>query len=311
MQKESFVNYVSERLQDIIGCEVRIHKVPKNNGLVLTGVTIMREGRNAYPTIYLDNYYEDYQAGRDMESIVREIKRTDEKYQVAEDFDITCFTDFNKVKANLYYKIINYDSNINLLQDVPHKSILDFAKVYYVEIKNEVLGNGTILVTNHHIGNWGVTADDLDTIATRNTEIKLLPSVKEMSEVLNIKLTEMYEDMKEDGEIPEDATMPDLNHIKYPDMYVVSNKKGLYGASTLVYNNFLRIVTEVIRDDLVIFLSSIHEFIFMPASTVVRDYHELKEIVETINATVVDREECLSDNVYFYNRFTDELTIVD
>ena len=82
MQKESFVNYVSERLQDITGCEVRVHEVPKNNGLVLTGLTIVRENRNAYPTIYLDNYYEDYQAGRDMESIVREIKRTDENIKL-------------------------------------------------------------------------------------------------------------------------------------------------------------------------------------------------------------------------------------
>ena len=311
MQKEVFINFVSERLQDITGYEVRVHEVPKNNGLVLTGLTIVRENRNAYPTIYLDNYYEDYQAGRDMESIVREIKRTDEKYQVAEDFDITCFTDFNKVKANLYYKIINLEANSERLQNIPHKPILDFAKVYYVEIKNEILGNGTILIANEHMKQWGVTAEELDTIATANTEIKLHPSVREMSENINLKLSEMLGDMKEDGEVPEDATMPDLSHIQYPDMYVVSNQKGYYGATTLVYKGFLKVASEVVEDDLVIFPSSIHEFIFMPANTVERDYHELKEIVESINATALDKEEFLSNNVYFYNRFTDELTIID
>ena len=311
MQKEVFINFVSERLQDITGYEVRVHEVPKNNGLVLTGLTIVRENRNAYPTIYLDNYYEDYQAGRDMESIVREIKRTDEKYQVAEDFDITCFTDFNKVKANLYYKIINLEANSERLQNIPHKPILDFAKVYYVEIKNEIIGKGTILITNEHMKRWSVTMEDMDTIARRNTETKLLPSVKEMSEILNIKLYEMFKDMEENGEVPEDAKIPDLSHIRYPAMYVVSNKRGYYGAATLVYKGFLKVASEVVEDDLVIFPSSIHEFIFMPANTVERDYHELKEIVESINATALDKEEFLSNNVYFYNRFTDELTIID
>lgn len=311
MQKENFINFVSERLQDITGCEVKVNPVNKNNGVVLTGLVIMRGDRNIHPTIYLDSYYEDYQAGRNIESIVKEILRTEEKYQSEVDFDITCFTDFNRVKDNVYYKIINYESNSERLKDIPHKPILDVAKVYYFEIENEIIGNGTILITNEHMERWGVTMEALDTIARRNTEIKLLPSVKEMSEVLNIKLTEMYEDMKENGEVPEDATMPDLSNIRYPDMYVVSNKRGFYGAATLVYTNLLRIISETIEDDLVIFPSSIHECIIMPAHTVNRDYKELKEIVESINATVLSKEEFLSNNIYLYDRINDKLQIAE
>lgn len=311
MQKENFINFVSERLQDITGCEVKVNPVNKNNGVVLTGLVIMRGDRNIHPTIYLEDYFEDFQAGRNIESIVVEILRIEKKHQSEVDFDIDCFTDFNRVKDNLYYKIINYESNSERLKDIPHKVILDFAKVYYVEIINEIIGQGTILVTSEHMEKWEVTVEELDTIATRNTEIKLLPSVKEMSEVLNIKLTEMYEDMKEDGEIPEDATMPDLSNIRYPDMYVVSNKRGYYGAATLVYTNLLRIISETIDDDLVIFPSSIHEFIFMPASIVERDYKELKEIVETVNLTALHQEEFLSNNVYYYDRQNAKLTIYE
>ena len=207
------------------------------------------------------------------------------------------------------YKIINYESNSERLKDIPHKPILDVAKVYYVEIENEIIGNGTILITNEHMERWGVTVEELDTIARRNTETKLLPSVKEMSEILNIKLSEMFKDMEENGEVPEDATMPDLSNIRYPAMYVVSNKRGFYGAATLVYTNLLKIISETIEEDLVIFPSSIHEFIFMPAHTVNRDYKELKEIVESINATVLSREEFLSNNVYLYDRINDKLQI--
>lgn len=299
MQKEQFINFLSERLQDITGYEVRVHEVPKNNGLVLTGLTIVRENRNAYPTIYLDNYYEDYQAGRDMESIVREIKRTDEKYQVADDFDVTCFTDFNKVKANLYYKIINFEANSERLQNIPHKPILDFAKVYYVEIKNEVLGNGTILIANEHMKQWGVTAEELDTIATANTEIKLQPSVRELREILK--------EMKGCIEIPESIEVTGFCF----NMYVVSNQKQFYGASTLIYGNLLKVIAENVKDDLIIFPSSVYEFIFVPACFVEQDYEELKEMVESINVTVLSKEEFLSNNVYFFDRHKNELMIYD
>ena len=87
--------------------------------------------------------------------------------------------------------------------------------------------------------------------------------------------------------------------------------RGLYGAATLVYTNLLKIISETIEDDLVIFPSSIHEFIFMPAHTVNRDYKELKEIVESINATVLSKEEFLSNNIYLYDRINDKLQIAE
>ena len=76
-------------------------------------------------------------------------------------------------------------------------------------------------------------------------------------------------------------------------------------------NNLLKIIAEEVEDDLVIFPSSIYEFIFMPASLIERDYHELKEMVETINQNEMSREEVLSNNVYFYNRKTAKLTIAE
>ena len=57
MQKENFFNFVSERLQDITGCEVKVNPVNKNNGVVLTGLVIMRGDRNIHPTIYFGRLF--------------------------------------------------------------------------------------------------------------------------------------------------------------------------------------------------------------------------------------------------------------
>ena len=303
MTKELFTNQLKERLEEITGCEVKIQPTVKNNGVKLTALIIMRKERNLQPTIYMESFYDAYNFGEPIEDIVDRILQLEKEHQLSCEFDVADFSDFNKIKTKLYYRIINYDANSERLKDIPHKKILDLAKVYYVEVENSEFGTGTILVTNNFIIKWNITPDEIDIVATRNTETKLEPSIKEMSEVIKDKMFEMLED--------DEQEMPELDKIDYPCMYVASNKNGSFGASTLIYNNLLKIVAGIVEDDLIIFPSSIYEFIFMPAGTVERDYKELKEIVETVNLTSVEKEEFLSNNVYFYDRQQDELRIVD
>lgn len=284
MQKEVFTNFVSERLQDITGCEVRVHEVSKNNGVMLTGLTIIRGNRNTYPTIYLDNYYEDYQAGRSIDCIIETILELEEEHGIADDFDVTCFTDFNKVKANLYYKIINLEANSERLQNIPHKSILDFAKVYYVALNDERYGEGTVLINNEHLELWGVTADEVGKIARINTETKIQPTIVELKEIVKEKLAYVYEELKKDGEIPEYLQVPALDNIGDCPMYVASNQQNYYGASVMLYAGFLKVVGDVMEDDLIIFPSSVHEIIFMKYKDVGYQFEgDLKDIVESVN----------------------------
>lgn len=303
MQKEQFINLVSERLQTITGCEIKVNQVAKNNGVVLNALVIMREGKNTFPTIYLEQFYDDYNFGEPIEEIVDRILQLEEEHQISSEFDVSNFLDFYKIKSNLYYRIINYDSNSERLKNIPYKKILDLAKVYYIEVENQEIGTGTILVTNNFLVQWNVSPDEIDIVATRNTETKLQPSVREMSDFLNESIYSMSE-----GERQE---IPELKQIDYPCMYIVRNKKGCFGASTLLYNNLLKIIAEEVEDDLVIFPSSIYEFLFIPASLVERDYHELKEMVKSINDTSLSREEFLSNNVYFYDRTKDKLQIAE
>lgn len=311
MDKEMFIQHLKKQLQERIGCEIRQETVTKNNGVKRTAFIIMREDKNVHPSIYIDNFYDLFLNGENYENIINKIMEFEQKEQLNTDFNVNDFMDYEKVKENLYYRIINYHENITMLKSMPYKKYLDLAKVYYVMVETPEIGKGTILINKEHAKIWGVTEDEIDRVARMNTETKIQPTVKNIKEIVIKHLMELFEQAVADGEIPADLKISNINKYMrdYP-MYVVTNEQNYYGASVLMYTGFLKAVSEVIRDDLIIFPSSVHEFIFMKSEVAFqKDYETLKEMVENVNAEVVEPEEYLSDNVYFYDRNKNELRI--
>lgn len=312
MQKEQFVELVTLKLGEITGCEISVSPAIKNNGVELTALVIKREKIYIHPTIYLEPFYERYEEGEDFDIIINEMLEFEEKTKLNFDFDVSVFGYFEKIKDNIYYRVVNYRENIKMLENVPYRKLLDLVKVYHVVMNDERLGKGSILINNEHLKMWGVTDDEVEKIAILNTEMKMQPIVKNTSEFVKKHLMILFEELKKDGEIPEDAEMPDLSHIREYPMYVVSNRQGYFGASVMFYTGFLKVISDVIKDDLVIFPSSVHEFIFMSAEDAILNSDiNLKEIVENVNNEVVYIEEFLSNNVYYYDRQNTKLTIYE
>lgn len=92
---EAFAGTVKTAMEAHYGevYRVTVQDVNKNNGLVLTGITILEKGSNIAPTIYLNQLFEQYKEGRTMESVCREIIRVYEEHKVHSDFDVTYVTD--------------------------------------------------------------------------------------------------------------------------------------------------------------------------------------------------------------------------
>ena len=75
MDYEGFKTEITTKICGRVGegpC-VRVHRVRKNNGVMLDGLTIMREGDNISPTIYLEPFYDRYQNGADLDSLTDDI----------------------------------------------------------------------------------------------------------------------------------------------------------------------------------------------------------------------------------------------
>lgn len=93
--------------------------------------------------------------------------------------------------------------------------------------------------------------------------------------------------------------------IATDNAYVLTTASGTYGASVLAYEyrcgSILDRVAEVIGEDYYVIPSSIHELILMPVSSCSHSTHKLQEMIRTINKTVVQQDDVLSNYLYRYN----------
>lgn len=298
MNYETFKNAIAASVQEYFGenAAITLHPVIKNNNVVLDGLTIQEKSVNISPTIYLNYYFEDYQNGKSLTHIRDEILQTYKNSRSSENMDLSFFTDYQKVKYRIVYKLIHYEKNKQLLKDVPHFPYLDFAIVFCCLILNGPGGNATILIHNHHLDYWNTTAEALFSLAQKNTPTLLPAEVKSMEDVLKTFCTELpiFTDV-------------DTETLSMCPMYVLTNTVKLFGASCILYPEVLSDFAEKIQSDLYIIPSSIHEVLLIPADRE-NSIHHLNSMIRDVNSSQVQDEEILSSHVYFYSR-TDGLLI--
>ena len=272
---------------------VRINKVMKNNGVVLSGITLIHEDSKISPTIYLNNYYEAYEKGQTtLKTIVKEVVDTYDRNKVSRSVNISAFMDYEKIKGRIIYKLINTERNRELLSDVPSIAFHDLSIVFQCLVSEEKFGNATIMIHNAHLKIWNITVQELYEAACVNTPKLQKYDIKNMRDIINemisddMQYDELYCDDNADEQLP---------------MYVLSNQTRVQGASCMLYPDILKDFSTALNRDIFILPSSIHELILLP---VMGDENcdELKSMVVDINETQVEREEVLSDSVYYYDR---------
>lgn len=265
-----------------------IQEITKNNNTHLDGLTITKENLNISPTIYLNDYFSKYQNGASMEEICDAILVIYQNNQPKKNIDISFFTDYEKVKNRIVFKLINYEKNKPLLEKVPHFRYLDLAIVFHCLIDSTENGSATILIYTHHLAYWGITKDNLYELALFNTP-KLLPyDLRDMSDVIKELLGS-------------DSTFTAAETACPYPMYVLTNTHKLHGSTCLLYQNLLSKFARKLDMDFFVLPSSIHEVLLIPAYNRF-SADELNAMVQEVNATQLSAEEILSDHVYYFSR---------
>ncbi len=330
---KEFILLMTESVKETVGegHSVEVNHVIKNNSIELDGLTILKSGERITPNIYLNPYYERYLTGVSIKELADEIiqiyNRADKEEK--DPFPI-CF-EFNEMKSCIIYRLVNYDKNRKLLQEVPHVYFMDLAITFHCLVKNNSQGIGTIRITNEHIKNWNIGIEDLKEIARINTPAIFPAVIQNMNDViLNILKNEMHvlptnddssscsascgafsQSTDQSGLSDEELfeAMPEgAGRYKTKSMYVISNNKGINGASCLLYPDVIKNLAEELKSDLYLLPSSIHEIIAVNAEDSM-DKDTLREMVFDVNRTQVPEEDVLSDSVYFYSREHNTLTI--
>ncbi len=304
MKKSDFMDEILQQTKDEFEgeAEVKLHTITKNNGVVLTGITISQKEVNISPTIYLDAFYEDYQNGRSMEDMQKEIKEIYEQSKLQESVDMDFFTKWEQAKDRIVFKLVNYNKNRKLLSHIPHRRVLDLAVVYYYLVDKKEFANATILIDNKHIETWKATEAELYELAKRNTS-KLLKA--NLWSMLNILQEFGLEEWPENDDLQEEDSKILKMHGKkdVSGMYVLSNETRMFGAVVMLYPGVLKRCAEILECDYFILPSSVHEVILVPDEGIVEE-KKLKCMVKDVNETQLEAQEVLSDAVYYFSAKT-------
>ena len=183
-----------------------------------------------------------------------------------------------KILGTVAYRMMNKAAGAELLDQMPHVCIMDLAAVYYCILSQEEDCHTGAFITWECCRHYGIQKEELDAAAGRNTKAAGFYS-RRLSSVLGIR---------------EDC---------FPEfMYFLTNRERRYGASVILYPDYLGKLAGEMGTDLYILPSSIHEVIAVTVSGM--DPSALQDIVKEVNGTkgIIRPDEVLSNNVYRYRR---------
>lgn len=296
---ENLRNLVERRAENKYGrtCCVKLNDVNKNNGIKLKGIMIREDNCNVSPTIYLNELFEAYEDNKmTLDEIADNVIAKYEVNKITSSIDMRFFTIFDRVKDRIIFQLINYEKNKDMLENIPHIQYLDLAIVFRVLVSEEPFSNATVLIHNEHMQLWKMTAGypitikELYELALKNTPVHQPYEIKNMVDIIK----EMNIAVGQDESI---------------NMYVLTNKDRVQGASSLLYPDILADFGKAVQKDFYVLPSSIHECILLPAQGD-EDADFLRSMVMEVNETQVDEEEKLSDSVYYFSRESGKLSII-
>lgn len=290
--KKVLMDYIRGSFESDVSIEV--HKVLKNNSLELDGMVIMKEESNISPDFYLNIYYEDYLKGKSIEEIADTIIEKHEEMQIEnfEQFSMSIDSCIDKIVCRL----VSYNKNRKLLEDTPHIQFLDMAIIFYCLVLEDENGIGSIRITNTLLNSWGLTTKILYKIAIDNT-VKLFPKV--LCPLKYMLRSIIFKNGGSEINVP-DYTYQD-NIVSGEDApYILTNSKGVNGASVMLYPDCLKEIGDLTGNDLYILPSSIHEVLIVPDDGAINP-KELESMVNEVNRNCVIHEEILSNNVYHFS----------
>lgn len=303
---EEFRKEIIKELEKKLGKEYQIfpHDKTKNNGIIRHGICIHRENEDVSPIAYLEEYILLYVAGEiNLEEIADQLIEdccgADIPRNIADSLK-----DFGMMKDKVRIKVINHDANAKKLEEIPHRSFLDLAVAYYLDMEMILAGKkAAVAITNALMGEWKVTEEDLYKLGM---EKLLRPGACLAVEMVSALRRAAQEG--QDEEAKELLAQIEKENGPEAELYAASNRKHFFGACCLLNTPFLQELAESRESDLLIYPLNVDEVLIFPIEKGNKDCMDTKDI-QDINRSSVFREERLSNSIYLYDRKKKEVSV--
>lgn len=294
--KERILEYLPEKYQK---GEVVINKVPKVNQ-TLDGMNVMLgEDRSICPNLYVQDIYERYLQTGNLEGTLKEAAELYAELVERASLD-KADLNFDTLKDNVIFTLVNTEQNKKLLENVPNKPFQDLSIIFRWVVAVGDKQMSSTVVNESIMQQAGMNIDGLMEAAMENTKRIMPVSICSMEDMLmGMASNEMEMDFI--------CSMVATERPPKETMWIISNSMGMNGASAILYEDKLHELAEKMETDLYLLPSSLHECIAI--SVDMGTPEEFAEMVQSVNMNQVRLEDRLSNNVYHYDKDLRELTM--
>lgn len=300
MDFERFVEEVKSRIKNFLpekyaDAEIYVHEQKKINSQY-TGLTVDLGKNNANPTINIEAFHEEYENGKLMEDVLYDIGKIIQ--MEGPQVDVSRLSDYDKIKDSLFIRVCNSKENKGLLKNVPHVEIEDMAVTCHILVAKDKIGISSTTVTNDMLKSYGIREEQLINDALESSPRVNPPEIVNMDELMEQIYREQFTMM---GYNEDEITkmLEDMPRAEIP-MIVVTNEDRVNGAATMFYPGVMDEIGEKLNSNFFVLPSSLHETIVVPNDGNM-EYKSLLAMVTEINATQVDTQDKLTDQVYHYD----------
>ena len=293
-------NEFCEQIRDNIGEyllgydfeDIQLQEVTHNNNTTHTGLVISQPDVNVSPTIYMEQYYKQYQDTGDMDTVIKQIAEVYKgSIENTYNMPVAVLGQKNQYFGNCYLKVVNYERNKEMLKGVPYKRFMDLAVTIRMLVQVTEAGMASAIVTHDQTARLGINEIDLYTAALENTE-KIFP-------VRINKLEDVIRSLDSNGLVQEE--LPDTG------IYVLSNLPRIAGATSILYAK--EQITELAEEHecgFYIVPSSTNEVLLCPDNDEM-DPGMLQRTAMEVNEFVVSDTEFLSNSIYHFDKDSQEI----
>lgn len=255
------------------GYEVSLENVAKVNRDFVEMIAISNKDTHEGPAIDVKELWDDAKRrGMSYEEMSREVmKRLDLTLKEVPEVVID---DLNDFKSRAILTLINTEKNQNILSYVPYRAYYEFSIVYRIIVHEDEEATTSGIVTNEMLEKAGYTEEELYKFAYENTR-------------------------------------KDVNISKMFGMYVLTTKRGMYGAASILFPEMIKEIADHYGCDLYLIPSSTCEWMAVPVRTISGSggAAEVNEMIREANSVAVEEEEILGERCYYYDYKTGEIRL--
>lgn len=253
------------------GYEVSLENVAKVNRDFVEMIAISNKDTHEGPAIDVKELWDDAKRrGMSYEEMSREVmKRLDLTLKEVPEVVID---DLNDFKSRAILTLINTEKNQNILSYVPYRAYYEFSIVYRIIVHEDEEATTSGIVTNEMLEKAGYTEEELYKFAYENTR-------------------------------------KDVNISKMFGMYVLTTKRGMYGAASILFPEMIKEIADHCGCDLYLIPSSTCEWMAVPVRTISGGAAEVNKMIREANSVAVEEEEILGERCYYYDYKTGEIRV--